>query len=206
MRVEQKRNEISKYVLTNLEKKCKGLSHSQIAAISDAIVSDYCVIDLPDFKTQMKKEDKTYFLIKIPEGGIGGGRSVKTGNICLNWKKLLVEGSEIVFAVIESASNPWLIPFTGLIVSKKVLSILTVDITERHAALIWVMWKNVDNKNFIEHDVLLDLVNGELSEHNRLKLDGSELDFLLDGLNKLKCIEKNGNAWWLRERVNITYE
>lgn len=143
----------------------------------------------------------------IKPGGVGGGRSLKPGNIWLNWKKLLIVGSESILTIAGAASVPWLIPLAGLVVWNKVWSLLTIEIDERHAAVIWTLWKNRDKEDRIEHDKILNLVNEELIKYNRLPMDEKELNNILSDLEKMECIEKDEkNKWWLREWVKTVYE
>jgi len=84
---------------------------------------------------------------------------------------------------------------------------LTIEITERHAVVIWTMWLNRDSENCIEGQLILDLVNKELSKYNRPQMNQQELDMVLKDLKKMECIEETeGNKWWLREWVKVVYE
>lgn len=139
-------------------------------------------------------------------GGIGGGESTKLANVCLNWRRLLIEGSESILAIAGANASPWLIPFAGLIVWNKIWSIFTIQITERHAVVIWTMWINVDTKKCIEKDIILDLVNTELLKYNRPRMNREELDMILRDLVKMDCIEyTESTKLWLRESVNVAY-
>lgn len=139
--------------------------------------------------------------------GLGGGSSTKPGNIWLNWKKLLVAGSESILTFIGAVAVPWLIPLAGLVVWNKIWSMLTIEISERHAVVIWTMWLNKDSENCIEHRLILNLVNQELLKYNRPQMNQQELDEVLKDLEKMECIEKTeGNKWWLREWVKVVYE
>ena len=102
---------------------------------------------------------------------------------------------------------PWLIPLAGLIVWNKVWALSNLEMDERHAATIWTMWKNRDKENRIEHDIILNLVNEELSKYKRSPMGEEELKNILNDLEKMECIEKDEkNKWWLREWVKTTYE
>lgn len=176
-------------------------TYSPIAGeLAKKIVDSFCVITPPETDDRM-------YIITIKSGGIGGGRSLKPGNIWLNWKKLLIDGSESILTIVGSASVPWLIPLAGLVVWNKVWSLLTIEIDERHAAVIWTLWKNRDKENRIEHDKILNLLNEELIKYNRLPMDEKELNNILSDLEKMECIERDEkNKWWLREWVKTVYE
>jgi hypothetical protein len=144
------------------------------------------------------------FRIAIRPGGIGDGSSIKPGNIWLNWKQVLIEGSESILSIAGAVTVPWLVPLAGLVVCNRIWSVLRIPITERHAAVIWTMWIKRDKENSIKDDAVLDSVNIELSKFNRLKMNHDELTIILKDLEGMKCIEKKtGNKWWLRERVRF---
>lgn len=74
--------------------------------------------------------------ITMSSSGMGGGRSSKSGNIRLNWKKLFVEGPESILVIAGASQIPFLIPIAGLVVWNKALSLMNIEIDERHAAVI----------------------------------------------------------------------
>jgi len=194
-RVEAKRREIIKIVKNTIAP-----HFSNPDQLSIKIIDHFCEITPPEI-------DTTIYLLTIKPGGLGGARSSKLGNIRLNWKKLLIDGSEIILTISGAVVSPWLIPLAGLVVWNKVWSLLSIDIDERHAAVIWTMWKNRDDENCIENDKVLDLVNKELSEYNRPKMTEKELKDILKDLEEMECIERTEkNKWWLREWVKTTYE
>ena len=83
----------------------------------------------------------------------------------------------------------------------------SIKIDERHAAVIWTMWKNRDKENCIKNDKVLDLVNKDLSKYNRLMMNEKELRNILKDLEEMECIESaEENKWWLQEWVKATYE
>lgn len=85
-------------------------------------------------------------------------------------------------------------------------SLASIKIDERHAAVIWTMWKNRDEENCIKNDKVLDLVNKNLSEYNRPIMNEKELKDILKDLEEMECIEATEeNKWWLREWVKTTY-
>jgi hypothetical protein len=168
--------------------------------IASEIIDHFLNITPPEMELRME-------ILTLKQGGVGGGSSTKPGNIWLNWRKLLVEGSESILTFIGAVAVPWLIPFAGLVVWNKIWSMLTIEITERHSVVIWTMWLNRDSENCIEGQLILDLVNKELSKYNRPQMNQQELDMLLKDLEKMKCIEKTEeNKWWLREWVKVVYQ
>jgi hypothetical protein len=168
--------------------------------IASEIINHFVDITPPEIESSLN-------LITIRQSGLGGGSSTKPGNIWLNWRKLLVEGSESILTFIGAVAVPWLIPLAGLVVWNKIWSMLTIEISERHAVVIWTMWLNKDSENCIEHRLILNLVNQELLKYNRPQMNQQELDEVLKDLEKMECIEKTeGNKWWLREWVKVVYK
>jgi len=194
-RAEEKREELTdivKGVIQNYDIQNK-------EEISSAIIDHFVNITPPE------KELCSEF-ITIRQGGMGGGSSTKPGNIWLNWRKLLVEGAESILTVVGAVAVPWLIPLAGLVVWNKVWSLASIKIDERHAAVIWAMWKNRHEENCIKNDKVLDLVNKNLSEYNRPTMNQKELKDILKDLEEMECIEATEeNKWWLREWVKTTY-
>lgn len=173
---------------------------SNAGEFSERLIESFCVIKPPEIAM-------TLDFITMKPGGIGGGRSSKRGNIRLNWRKLIVDGSESILTITGAASIPWLIPLAGLVVWNKVWSLLSIEISERHAAVIWIMWNNRDGDNHVQGNKILDLVNEEVLKYNRPMMDEMELKVILKDLEKMHCIKKtDGNKWWLREWVKAVYE
>jgi len=194
-RAEEKRQEILEIVKNTIAP-----HFSNPDQLSIEIINYFCIITPPEI-------DPMIYLLTLKPGGLGGARSSKPGNIWLNWRRLLIDGAESILTIVGAAAVPWLIPLAGLVVWNKLWSLLSIKIDERHAAVIWSMWKNRDEKNCIENDKILDLVNKELSEYNRPKMTEKELKDILKDLEKMECIEAiDKNKWWLREWVKVTYE
>lgn len=173
---------------------------SNAEQISKRIIDHFCIITPPEIDTRME-------LVTMRPGGMGGGRSLKPGNIWLNWRRLLIDGAESILTVVGAISIPWLIPLAGLVVWNKVWSSSSIEIDERHAVIIWAMWNNRDEENCIEIDKISDLVNEELRRYNRPMMNEEELNNMLKDLEKIECIKKtDGNKRWLREWVKAVYE
>ena len=60
------------------------------------------------------KHEISIGLMTMFQGGTGGGSSVKPGNILLNWRTIIIEGSLSVLAAVEGVKKPWLAPFAAL--------------------------------------------------------------------------------------------
>lgn len=145
--------------------------------------------------------------ISIHEGFVGGARSTKFGNIKLNLDKLCVLSYESVFPIVAATHTPWLIPFAALMIFNKLWSLQNIQITEREAIVIWVMWNKRDQKDCsIKTEEVLDLVNTELSSYARPQMTPQEFEIVIRNLEKMRCIEESKeNKWHLLEEVQINY-
>jgi uncharacterized protein YlbG (UPF0298 family) len=214
-KAEEKRKELT-YIVNGILQNYNIQNKEKISSI----IIDHFVDDITPPETEHFVDDitpsETKLLSKLVIGpiGIGGGKSIKPGNILLNWRKLLVGVSDTILTVAEAGAGtgtgavamPWLIPFAGLVVLDKILSLLTIEITERHAAVIWTIWSNRDPKDCVEGKAILKLVNKELKKYNLPKMNQKELDTILEELKKLKCIKEiEENKWCLREKVKVSY-
>ncbi len=133
-------------------------------------------------------------------------KSIKPGNILLNWKKILECIPESIITTVHSIAVPWLIPLAALAVLIKLLQISTIKLDERYAAAIWTMWQYKDENNSIEKDKILELVNKELSKFDRKEMTEEELNSILNVLEKIKCIRQIENKYFFNETINIKYE
>jgi hypothetical protein len=147
-------------------------------------------------------------MITMRQGGYGGGRSTKPGNISLNMRTLLVDLAEVITIGGAALSVPWTRYLAAIRIWNKLRTRLTIEISEREAVLLWIMWKNRDHTNHVADDSLLDLVNKELLSNGRTRISKELLGESLEVLGKLRCIDRSTsllNKWWLREWVRVPY-
>jgi hypothetical protein len=200
MREDRERATEKKLELERLVKDTVIRDASISGEIVEKIIDSFCVIRPPEI-------EYTTGFMTMDAGGMGGGRSSKPGNIWLNWRKLVVGGAESILTAAGAVSIPWLVPLAGLVIWNKAWSVLNIEIDERHAVVIWNMWKNKDEEDCIEDEKILPLVNKELSRYNRPIMNAEELGRILKNLERMECIEKSEKEkWWLREWVKATYD
>lgn len=130
--------------------------------------------------------------------------SVKPGNIIFNWKKLLKLTSSIILTV-GSLSQPWLIPFAGIMILDSFFSDMKINLSENHGAVIYAMWNSRDENNCVKDEKILDLVNEELKKNNHTPIDKKELKKILNHLQKLRSVKKHEDSWQIIERVKESY-
>ena len=178
---EKKRNEISKIIFNNF---CK-------------VTSPYT---LPPPSEHGPKYD-THFTLS------GEVFSVQPGHIILNWKKLLVDGSESILIMAGAmAINPLLIPLASLVLLNKLQYLQNIKLSDKHAAIIMTIWKNMGKNDFINPSNLLDMINAYLKNNNRPTMTIEEMNNVLVDLEKMNCIGKtDNNSYWLKEQVELPY-
>lgn len=168
--------------------------------LSSEVISAFCHITPPE-------ADVSIDMVTIARASQGGrGRSVKPGNILLNWKKVIEFVPEGILTITGATANPWMYALAALVVWNRVWSLLQIEITEAHAVVIWSMWTNRDKDNRIEEEKLLRVVNMSLASTQREPMHHSELHNILMELEKLQCIKPLEGKWWLREWVRKPYK
>ena len=63
--------------------------------LSIEIIDYFCEITPPEIEI----DTTIHLLTGIKPRGLGGARSIKPGNIWLNWRKLLIDGSESILTI-----------------------------------------------------------------------------------------------------------
>ena len=133
-----------------------------------------------------------------------GGKTIKFSNVFLDLDKLVYTGAEVSLLVIGALHNPYIIPLTALIVLENLKSLAEVQISEKHALVLWVMGKSGGFEKSLDENSILNAVNAELKAHDKKEINTSELRAILNDLIKLKCIERiGGSIYRLKERVKI---
>ena len=157
MKLEEKSEKKKKELQNLIKSSLSQFNIDNIDEISQKIIEKFTVITPQEFDTTPHKIIKMNYNITMmhyhkitmmhwPKGA----RSLKLGNIWLNWRRLLIDGAESILTITGATSIPWLIPLAGLIIWNKVWSLLNIEMDERHAVVIWVMWSNRDKENCIE--------------------------------------------------------
>jgi|YelNatPaOPRAMG01_1025707.scaffolds.fasta_scaffold92010_3 hypothetical protein len=199
MELEERKEEKIKELTRTIIDAIKPHFNCNVEEIATSIINSFSDVRPPEMVFEME-------LVTIRQIGMGGGSSIKPGNIIFNWRKLLIEGAESILTIMGAASIPWMIPLAGLVVWNRVYSLLKIEINERHAAVLWVMWQNKDENRYVDQENILEWVNQSLESYNRILMDEEELKIILKELEEMEIIEKSGEKWWLREWVEVTYK
>ena len=145
-------------------------------------------------------------VIHISDKGMGGGISKKITNISLNWKKLIIDGSESIITIFGVSVYPILIPLAALVVWNKFYALMDIRLTELHAIMIFSLWKkyNDDDDNNFSTLKILQIVNDNLFTFNKPKIDVIQTNKILQDLLEIGCIKKvEENKFTLQEEVII---
>jgi hypothetical protein len=140
------------------------------------------------------------------DSGVGGGNTIKPGNIFLNWKKLLLDGVEHYLTIAGAIATPYLIPFAALVVWNKVWSLRKIEISENHAIVLSALWDIRNDKNIVDASNRLDLVNTHFAQFTKKQVSLDEYNSIIDDLYKMQILELNRDGTiWLREWVRKSY-
>jgi hypothetical protein len=146
--------------------------------------------------------------IRVYEGGDGGGRSTKPGNVRLNMRKLFVAAATGALTLAGATVAPWTVILGGLVVWESLYSATEIELGDVEAAVLWALWLNRDAADTVPHARVLELVNAELRKLDRPELTAGQVSAAIARLKQLDCIEPAKEApdrWRLREWVQIEY-
>lgn len=197
--------------MSNLQDKRQEL----INIISDALkghdnnneIADYVVKSFAKISEPVKDEYVFMELITLKSAsGLGGGKSRKTGNVQLNWRKLLTDSPEHYLTIVGAATSSYLIPLAGLVVWNKLWALRSIEISEMHAIVISALWELRDNNNYVDGKDLLSKINIHFKKHTKRELSNDELDIIISDLCDLRTIKlKSDGRIWLCEYVRKSY-
>lgn len=134
------------------------------------------------------------------------GRSIKPGNILLNFKELMETIPDMVeMAVTIALDIPVLKVCAALNLCKSLRDVFTVEISKEQAYLIVSLWKNCDSRHRITIEEGFNAVNVLLTEYGEEALNNTKYNYLLDCLEKIGCIELEDGVIRLREWISRNY-
>lgn len=158
--------------------------------------------------TPPEREDLRMDFILLRQGGRGGGRSVKPGNLLLDMRKLMTAIASGVLTTVGIVGAPWTAPFAALLLWDRLWAGLNIEINEREAILLWVMWNNRDLNNQVFEEGLIEKVNAALESNGRPSISKQQMEDSLETLSKITAIERTtsiNNGWGLRAWVRVRY-
>lgn len=151
-----------------------------------------------------------------PEGGRAkGGRLlvserdrrvqlVAPRNAALRWGRVFTEAAGAALLVTTIPVSPVYLGLAGLVIVGQLRSVVTLELDERHGAVIYVMWRRHGHEISQRFEMLLPEVNAELRRLGKRKMGKRELREKLDELVELGCLRPTLLGWHLKEKVWLT--
>jgi hypothetical protein len=144
----------------------------------------------------------------MDSGGMGGGVSVKPGNVRLNMRQLVKCIASGVITIVGVVQLPWTAVFGALVIWDDLYAGTRIELSESDASVMWTLWLNRDEDHTVAERGLLQKVNEERHKYGATELTQRELDDSLQRLSTLRSIERanDESRWWLREWVRVRYK
>lgn len=192
-----------------LEKKKTELRNIALSQIPETATNRSSLVDkLFDSYIQLsppKEPPLVSEMITVSSMGRRGGRSRKPGNIILNLGKLIQIVPDITITAAGVAGPTWLLPFIALHIWNKLWTNSKVDLDQKHAMIIYALWKNRNSENKIHEEAGYEKANSVFHKLELPDLSKSEYTQIINNLLDLECIEIEEGIIWLREWVRTTY-
>lgn len=168
---------------------------------ADAIVQRFVVVTPP------ATDPVTIEFVTLHEGGDGGGKSTKPGNVRLRVKTLMtaIAGGALTVAGITA---PWMVPFGAWLLFQSLWDAVRVDLGETEAAVLWALWQTRDEFHTVPKRDIVRVVNRELREIDRPALTAAQIRDALAKLRNAGCLgdgRADSNRYTLREWVEVKY-
>lgn len=120
----------------------------------------------------------------------------------------MVFAAESVLGFVGGLTNPVLIILAGIVLWDNFYSLIDLELSERHAAVIWIMWTHRNpSTDCIGNKKLPTLIKTEFEKYIPL-INKKELEDTLTDLVRMGCIKRSRNdpqEWWLREWVSKSF-
>jgi len=149
----------------------------------------------------------TIEFVTLYEGGDGGGKSTKPGNVRLRLKTLMsaIAGGTLTAAGI---SAPWMIPLGAWLVFESLWTAVRVDVSETEAGVLWALWLTRDELLTVPKGDIVRTVNRELRRIDRPQLTAAQVRDAVAKLREAGCIgdsRRDHDRYTLREWVEVKY-
>jgi len=143
-------------------------------------------------------------LIALDGGWRRRAESRKMGNVVLSVRGFLSAAAGAGLAIAGAAEVPWLLPLAAIAVWGYVCD-SSVPLSEREAAVIWVIWHLRDSEDRVPKQGLLEQVNRELSGNGRRPISPEELADTLAALSRIRTIRDLDDSWEVLETVRVPF-
>jgi len=131
-------------------------------------------------------------------------RLIAPRNAALRWSRVFTEAASAALLVTTLPVSPVYLGLAGLVIVGQLRSLVTTELTERHGAVIYVMWRRHGHEISQRLEMLLPEVNAELRKLRKRKMGTRELREVLTELVELGCLTPTILGWRLKEKVWLT--
>jgi len=147
-------------------------------------------------------------LVTMLGDGREGAKSVKSGNLIINVKKLMVAVSITVPSLYGVSVNPFLAPFVFCSLFFSFIDVLKVELREVDAVVLYSLWAGKGSGRLSPNLGLLERCNKHFEKYGRPNISERDLSHALSRLEKFRCIVKSDakiDHWFLAERISIKF-
>jgi len=169
---------------------------------SAAIVLESMVVDPEELEVR---------LIKIKEGGIEGGKSIKIQNLHLDLRVMteLVASSTITGTTVITQPDPHIVVAGVLLIINSLTETVTIQLSEEETSVFWGLVLARDRDNSAEECLIAEYTNDERIKHGRQPLTNEGVRDALRRLEKLKSVEpvegeQDTDIWRIVEKYEIS--
>ena len=167
-------------------------------------IDDIIVIVLKNFMEIKAPEDpeeeqeETQYALELITvaslSGLGGGNSIKPGNILINWKKFFVEGLEQYLSVAGAIEHPYMIILAAIVIWSKVKGLQKIHIDQNHALVLTALWEKRNDINVVSTSGILSHVNDHIQLYANRMISKEEYDLIIEDLRRLETLEFNSDG------------
>lgn len=175
---------------------------NMIVEPSAAIVLKSMVVD---------PEESEVRLIKIKEGGIEGGKSIKIHNLHLNLRVMteLIASTTITGTTVITQPDPHIVVAGVLLIINSLTETVTIPLSEEETSVFWGLVLARDSDNSAEECLIVEYTNDERIKHGRQPLTNEGVRGALRRLEKLKSVEplegeQDTDIWRIVEKYEIS--
>jgi hypothetical protein len=125
-------------------------------------------------------------------------------NAVLSWTRLFTTVAKAVSSVRNTPLDPVSLSLAGLVIVGSFGELVTRELSERHGAVIYVMWRRHGHVISQRTEILKPEVNRELRRLGKPPMKLRELEDTLRVLSEYGCIVATPLRWRLKDTVWLT--
>lgn len=206
------KNNVVRELKSHLENALTNISYTENIKASEIYdfleKNDYIKITPPSYTYLMPPpESGAMYCITLDSlKNFNSGRSIKSGNIRLNIKKLINALPDAVsLGIGMSSENPIVVVCGALSLWLKLKDVATISISKEQAFVIVALWKAGNSENKILLNDGFTATNELLKQYGEPQITIKKYNNLIDSLSKMRCIELTEETILLKERISKDY-